>query len=337
MLRTLAQAVRLMPEVVSLPASMGLAINVSKSCALAVPLPAPLPGCLARFPVVALPTYLGLPLQLVEDDDCMLDRLCDRATAAFFSNRLLLIHKCASRWHKLRLFNSLVTASLRWSLCVLSVLSVKQSTFHRLCVHCVTLLTCLLGARAHRSWFQVECIQALRHGVKILGRTYCELWDCLLARMVWQWIGHVLRMPTSSLTRSVLLTLRSTWKSKRRRTGPDNSGHRPVLRYLHHQGISVDEAADRLQWQGREDEWVRRNGLSVQDSAANVYVSSSSQYLWTRRCLQGCYHGQQLIVAEVAHSLHRSCFELDRVLGWRRQSYLGDTLNALLDAIVATG
>ena len=47
----------LTPEVVSLLASMGLAINVSKACVLAVPLPpAQLPGCLARFPVIALST-----------------------------------------------------------------------------------------------------------------------------------------------------------------------------------------------------------------------------------------------------------------------------------------
>eukprot|EP00438_Fugacium_kawagutii_P029219 Skav229554 [mRNA] locus=scaffold568:384338:388017:+ [translate_table: standard] len=74
-------------------------------------------------------------------------------------------------------------------------------------------------------------------------------------------------------------------------------------------------------------------GIIVKDPAANVYGSPSSQYLWTWRCLQGCFHGQQLIVAEVAHSINHVCFDLDRVLGWRRKSYTGATLTALLAAI----
>ena len=113
---------------------LGLSINVAKSCVLGCSLPCALPGCLAAFPVVSTSTYLGLPFQVTGEDENMVDQLCNRATAAFF-NRL------ATRQHKLRLFNALVTASLRWSLCVSSV---KQNVVQRLRVHCVTLLTWLL-------------------------------------------------------------------------------------------------------------------------------------------------------------------------------------------------
>ena len=164
--RSLSQAVRLLPEVISLLATMGLSINISKSCVLGLPPTiAALPGCLAPFPLVAQSKYLGLPLLLVEDDEPMVDQLCARATSAFFSNRMLLTCRCTTRRHKLRLFQSLVTASLRWSLCLLSV---KQSALRRLRVHCVTLLTWLLGGRAHHSWFAgvkawCETLGALLH------------------------------------------------------------------------------------------------------------------------------------------------------------------------------
>ena len=85
--------------------------------------------------------YLGLPFQVAGEDDHMVDQLCNRATAAFFSNRPILTIRLATCQHKLRLFNALVTASLRWSLCVSSV---KQNVVQRLRVHCVTLLTWLL-------------------------------------------------------------------------------------------------------------------------------------------------------------------------------------------------
>lgn len=112
----------------------------------------------------------------------------------------------------------------------------------------------MLGGRAHNSWFSVECLQVLRHAVKLWGRTFSETWDVLLARMVWSWVGHVLRMPSSSLVRSLLLDLKSTasiaFGLRRCRPGPNTSGHRNVLRFMHHQGIPLEAARDRNHWQG---------------------------------------------------------------------------------------
>ena len=58
-----------------------------------------------------------------------------------------------SRGQRLRMFGTLVAASLRRSSCVLPV---TQCNLQRLHVHHCTLLTWLLGGRAHVSWFSVE-------------------------------------------------------------------------------------------------------------------------------------------------------------------------------------
>lgn len=128
-------------------------------------------------------------------------------------------------------------------------------------------------------------------------RIYSELWDTLLAVSVWQWIGHVLRMPSASLTRCVLVDLRPSFGQRRNRAGPHNSGHRSVIRYLVQQGLDIAIAADRTQWKCLADDWLRHHGLPARPQMpVNVFKLPGDKYLWTRRCLQGALHGQQLFV-----------------------------------------
>ena len=202
MFRNMTQLSRLLPEVIALFGDMGLSINVTKSCLFGLRLPPVLPSCLHGYAVTSSATYLGQTIELVEGDEHMVASLCRRATSAFFTNRSLLTHRAVPRAQRLYMFTSWVTSTIRWSLCVVSV---RQSTLTSLRVQFVTLLGWMLGARAHSSWFAVECLQVLRHAVKLWGRTYSEPWDVLLARMVWRWVGHVLRMPEAALVRSVLL------------------------------------------------------------------------------------------------------------------------------------
>ena len=57
---------------------------------------AALPGCLAPFPLVAQSKYLGLPLQLVEDDEPIVDQVCARGLLLHSSPTacsLLLAHR----------------------------------------------------------------------------------------------------------------------------------------------------------------------------------------------------------------------------------------------------
>eukprot|EP00438_Fugacium_kawagutii_P018857 Skav230897 [mRNA] locus=scaffold2765:216083:217597:- [translate_table: standard] len=338
--RNVAQMYRLMPQVVAFLADLGLSINFSKSCLLGACLPPRLRGLLEPLAAVASSTYLGLPLCVVEAGGRVAVTLCHKATAAFFSKRPLLTNQSAPRCSRLRLFDALVTASIRWSLCVVTV---NQATLSQFRVHFCTLLTWMLGARAHASWFSVQCISALRHAVKLWGRVFALPWDRLLASMVWRWIGHVLRMPPISLVRQVLLSLTNTNASqhhlRRHGTGPNNSGHRSVLRYLQHQGLSVAAANDRQQWRDWEAGWLQHLGIYDGPAHVNAFAISSDAFLWDFRCAQGAFSGQQVLVCVVSDDGAHWYLELDRALGWRvaRGHNRSETVQALLQDAWQTG
>jgi hypothetical protein len=152
--RNLLQLSRLLPEVLTLFASMGLSVNVAKSCLFGLRLPRVPPTCLNGYATSSGSTYLGQRIRLIEGDEHMVASLCRRAMTAFFANRPLLTHRAAPRCRKLCLFSSMVTAAIRWSLCVVSV---RQSNLGSLRVHFVTLLAWMLGARAHNSWKFLVC------------------------------------------------------------------------------------------------------------------------------------------------------------------------------------
>ena len=97
----------------------------------------------------------------------------------------------------------------------------------------------------------------------------------ILARKVWQWIGHVLRMPPASLKRSVLLGMQPSEQQRRTRTGPNHSG-RNVIRFLAHHDIPLTAAQSRHQWH-----------TLVREPACNVFAIPSDDHLWARKCLQG--------------------------------------------------
>ena len=85
-------------------------------------------------------------------------------------------------------------------------------------------------------------------------------------------------MPPTSLTRSVLLALRPHSNQRRTRTGPDNSGHRNVIRYLAHQGIDTGTAENRLNWENLETNWLLHNGVPTGFSSREAFMDSRS--LW---------------------------------------------------------
>lgn len=172
------------------------------------------------------------------------------------------------------------------------------------------------------SWSSGECFTALRQAVKLWGRTFSRLWDFLLASMVWRWIGHVLRLPDNTLVRHVLLSLRPFARvhgdQRRHRTGPDNSGHRSVLRYLQHQKIPLTTAQNRNEWFDKETAWIRHLGISVVAAHMNVFAAPTNQHLWEVLCLQGSFTGQQVFVCAVrAAPAAMTILELDRSLRWR--------------------
>lgn len=151
----------------------------------------------------------------------MCDKLCIRATAAFFSNRPHLTCLSAAIGHRLRVFHPFATASIQRFVCVVSVKHsvVVVSTVLRL-------LRCWLGCwvLVHTPpGLQLNACKSygiLRHCVKLGARVYSHVWDSLLARQVWQLNGHVIRIPPASLTLSVLLGLQPSQQQHRTRTGP---------------------------------------------------------------------------------------------------------------------
>ena len=243
-----------------------------------------------------------------------------------------LLRRCLAVW---RLFLSLRNPSTLACLC--SLLRMMSPSLTK----CVPVGYCciLLQPRAPYSWLTVECLQVLRHGVKLWGRSYTELWDSLLVRMVWQWVwqwvGHVLRQPESSLARSVLLGLQPARHQRRLRTGPNNSGHRSILRYLQHRNIPVETATDRQQWRNPEEPWLRHNGFCGPVSRANVFAIACDKHMWARRCLQGAYHGQRVYLP-CDRCWGTMLLENDHVPGWRKHSFPGDCLRSVLEGILAT-
>ena len=91
--------------------------------------------------------------------------------------------------------------------------------------------------------------------------------------------------------------------------------------------------ANRHQWHTLEDTWLRFNGVLVRESDCNVFAIPSDEHLWTRKCLQGSFHGQQLFVCKVDGSL-QCCMELHRVMGWRKRSFVAFCLRDLLAGIM---
>ena len=161
--RNSAQYLPLVP-LIQMLGSLGLSINTSKSCTLACGGPPRPLGCLPGLPHVPESVYLGFNLLLQEGDDHLLHGFLQRASSAFFSNRLLLTSASAPRRARLRMFQALVTSSIVWSL---AVLSPSATHLRALRVQHVTLVGWLLRCAPHPSCQHPDCIPCARHGVKL--------------------------------------------------------------------------------------------------------------------------------------------------------------------------
>ena len=139
--------------------------------------------------------------------------------------------------------------------------------------------------------------------------------------MVWRWVGHSLSLPATDLIRQTLTGLCPSDMTdsgvRRCRTGPNNSGHRNAFRYLRHRRLSDSATHNRQQWSDWESGWLTAHGLYVGGSASStVFAISNTKFLWEPRCLQGTFHGEQLVVCDVSDSSRLRFLELDRCCGW---------------------
>ena len=249
----------------------------------------------------------------------MLQGYLRRTSAAFFSNRVLLINPHAHRYARLRLFQALVTSTIIWSL---AVLSPTAHHVRALRVQHVTLTGWMLRCAPHLSWQDPQTSQTIpvaRHAVKVWLQSYSKLWDHLLLAQQWKWLGHILRLPRDDILRQTLLSLRPTSRAfghRRARTGPNNSGHRLALRWLQHQGIDPLLAHDRTAWDYLGLGWLLRFGVRPPAQHVNVFPTRPDASLPTDfRAIQGCFRGQQVLALSVPSPDKWLACELDRTDG----------------------
>ena len=221
---------------------------------------------------------------------------------------------------RLQMFQALVTSSILWSL---AVLSPTATHLRALRVQHVTLTGwMMLRCAPHFSWRDPACIPCARHGVKLWLRCYSKLWDQLLLEQQWKWVGHVLRMPPTSGFRQTLLQLHPTsrdWGQRRARTGPNNAGHRVLLRWLLSQHVDYSVASDRL-GEELESKWVDRF-CARHHNDMNLWMIPPTEHLpQDYRAIQGSFKGQQVFVVGYSSNGQWFLSELDRVQGWRHMT-----------------
>ena len=216
---------------------------------------------------------------------------------------------------RLKMFRALVTSSILWSLAVLSPTASHLRALH---VQHVTLTGWMLRCAPHFSWRDPACIPCARHGVKLWIRCYSKLWNQVLLEQQWKWVGHVLRMPPTSVVRQTLLQLHPTSRDggqRRARTGPNNAGHRVLLRWLLSQQVDF---SDRLAWEELEGKWVDRLCARHQHNDVNLWMIPSTEHLPQDYCaIQGSFQGQQVFVVGFTSNGQWFMAELDRAHGWR--------------------
>ena len=153
--RNMQQLQRLFPRLQQSLAHLGLQINMSKSKLLGWSLPAMLPTCVDGIQVVQQTVFLGVPVSISYDDSNSnaVQNLLRRSVQAFFSNRRLLTESTVSISLRMRMFDAVVTSTIRWAL---GTLLPSVSTLNALRVQCTTLLVWTLRLRQQqwckKSW-----------------------------------------------------------------------------------------------------------------------------------------------------------------------------------------
>ena len=221
---------RLMPEFIASLRSSGLELKVQKTCTLGLAAPTGGPT-LQDFTHVHEARFVGVTLCFEEDSARQLRHIVSRAMSAFTTNRPLLVHAGVPRAQRLYVFQSLVTAAIRWVLCVLPP---SLTTARQLRVLHVALMSWTLRAALHASNPTPEGMAHSRHAVKLWIQAYSVLWDVLHVRMVWTWAGHVFRRGAEDLTLQAIFSLQSHYRltgTRGVRTGPQNIGHKHLVTF----------------------------------------------------------------------------------------------------------
>ena len=110
------------------------------------------------------------------------------------------------------------------------------------------------------------------------------------------------------------------WRNARR--GPNNSGHRPLLRWLHAEGLSTDTAKDRVLRQGYSNHFLQSLGLApTPQSPPNFYCNGKDEYVLQEvEAVQGTFAGGQTIVLTLVDPACLAVSHVTRRDGWVHKS-----------------
>ena len=328
-----AQTAKLFQEVVEVLAKLGLRINVSKTKVLGWPPGVPLPEVLREAKCVYQCIFLGMPLSMQDDLELKFAmELCRRAVSAFFSNKRLFHHPHAKIEQKLQFLQSLVVPTFYWAV---GALVPSGKVLHYLRLQGITVYQWLLQLRPHSCWWQVRQLCDLRHACKLWVASYGRHWDHLALVQHWRLIGHMFRS-TYCLSRDAV-SWTEVWQLSpcRARTGPDNSGARQVHKFLHRQGITIEVAQNRQQWDQLADAWCHFWGSRQPVVRCNVYPCSPEHMQWNVKCVQGCFSGGQVFFLSRDESFHLHLAHLHRRDGWVETCLSADaTFRDVIQAIL---
>ena len=216
----------------------------------------PFPVCLARFPFKLLPNTWACRSSLLKGMPTWLVPCVLRPPLPCFSAWPCA---CSTRWSLL----------LCGGVCVL--LPWTKSTWENCgftmspCLPgCLELAAILLGL-----WFNAllpwDILSSC--GLGSMQNAGVSFW-CVWCGNGMKWVGHVLRFPADHVVRQTLIGLQHS--SVSRGIVRRQPAHRNVLRHLHHHGVDIATAHDRLVWPGNLWNMI---GLLLMDCPLTGYLA----------------------------------------------------------------
>ena len=106
-------------------------------------------------------------------------------------------------------------------------------------------------------------------------------------------------------------------------------------KFLRRQGITIEVAQNRQQWDQLADAWCHFWGSSQPVVRCNVYPCSPEHMQWNVKCVQGCFSGGQVFFLSRDESFHLHLVHLHPRDGWVETCLSADaTFRDVIQAIL---
>ena len=118
-------------------------------------------------------------------------------------------------------------------------------------------------------------------------RCYPKLWDQVLPEQQWKWVGHVLRMPPTSVVRQYYCSYTPQVVIG---AGAEHRAQQcSLLRWLLSQQVDYSVASDRLVWEELEGKWVDRFCARHHNDMNLWMIPPTEHLLQDYRAIQGSF------------------------------------------------